>query len=167
MLGGVEAGAALVAEVDPIVLVCDVAVAPSLDYGSRMERALLSTKHWLMEADAENRVVWLRRLPLPFASISEIASANEAVIQRIEAAHARWGVIVDLRRAPSRNDPAFESAMRGLRAAVAAGFARTALLLATQAGVLQVSRLAREDGSMSFVTTAEEMALEFARGAPS
>lgn len=131
-----------------------------------MKRGLLSTEHWLMEADPDDRIVWLHRLPVPFASISEIMCANDAVIRKLDAAYASWGVVVDLRRAPPRNDPAFENAMRGLRAAVAASFARTALLLATQAGVLQVSRITREDGSASFATTVEAAALEFARGAP-
>lgn len=143
-----------------------VADARPLDYVTGVRHVLLSSEHWLMEADPDDRVVWLSRLPAPFASLAEIARANDAVIRRLDAAYASWGLIVDLRRAPPRNDPEFENAMRGLRAAVAASFARTALLLATQAGVLQVSRITREDGSASFATTTEAAALEFARGAP-
>ena len=67
-------------------------------------------------------------------------------------------------QAPPRNDPAFESAMRGLRAAVEVSFARIAVLLGTQVGVLQVQRITREDSAKSYATVSREAALRFARG---
>jgi hypothetical protein len=129
-------------------------------------KTLLSSAHWLMEEDAPFRVVWLRRLPLPFASIRELTAANEDVIQQMVARHRAWGVVVDMRTAPSRNDPGFEAAMRGLRSSVETHFARTAVLLATLVGKLQVDRLTRNDGAASFATTDEAIALRFARGEP-
>jgi hypothetical protein len=69
-------------------------------------------------------------------------------------------------QAPPRNDPAFESAMRGLRDAVEVRFARTAVLLESAVGLLQVSRLTREDGAETFATQSEAAALRFARGQP-
>jgi hypothetical protein len=125
---------------------------------------LLASTHWLMEEDSAHRVVWLRRLPVPFTSIGEITAANHAVIQRILPRHRTAGVVVDMRAAPPRNDPAFESAMRGLRSNVETRFARTAVLLATQVGMLQVNRITREDGATSFATTSEQAAFRFAQG---
>lgn len=127
--------------------------------------ALLQTTHWLMEAEPDERVVWLRRLPVAFASVAEIGNANVEVIDRITSEHASFGLVVDMRRAPARNDPEFEQAMRALREAVETRFRRTALLLATQAGVLQVQRLTREDGSSTFATMSEAAALAYASGA--
>lgn len=126
--------------------------------------ALLQTTHWLMEAEPDERVVWLRRSPLAFASVAEVSDANVEVIEQITSEHASFGLVVDMRRAPARNDPEFEQAMRALREAVEARFQRTALLLATQAGVLQVQRLTREDGSSTFATMSESAAHAFATG---
>jgi hypothetical protein len=128
---------------------------------------LLASRHWQMEEDSVQGVVWLRRSALPFASIGDITAANAAVVRKIEPRHRSAGVVVDMRAAPSRNDPGFEAAMRGLRSNVEKGFARTAVLLATQVGKLQVNRIAREEGAASFATTDEQAALRFARdGSP-
>jgi hypothetical protein len=120
--------------------------------------------YWTLEEDPGDRVVALRRTSTPFASVDEIGSANRDIVARIRAEHRRWGVVVDMRRAPRRNDPAFEAAMRGLREAVEASFARTAVLLQTAVGVLQVTRLTREDGTGTFATQDEPAAFRFARG---
>lgn len=129
-----------------------------------MNRVLLSSPHWLMESDAASHLVWLRRSPVAFGSIVELTAANEAVVSKFLDQYESWSVVVDMRLAPSRNDPAFEAAMHGLRSAIEARFARTAVLLATQVGMLQVNRLTREDGAKSFATTDEVAALRFARG---
>ena len=131
-----------------------------------MKAKLIASAHWVMEEDQEQKVVLLRRLALPFASLGELSSANQEVVQLIRPEHRTWGIVVDMRQARSRNDPSFESAMRGLRDAVEARFARTAVLLGTAVGLLQVTRLAREDGATSLATQSETEALRFARGQP-
>lgn len=131
-----------------------------------MKNNLLRITHWVMDEDRDHRIVWLERTPLPFGSIDEVTLANGQVVQQLAPHHRQWGIVVDMAHAPSRNDPAFESAMRGLRASVEASFARTAVLLGTQVGVLQVKRLAREDSAKSYATVSREAALRFARGLP-
>jgi hypothetical protein len=129
-----------------------------------VKTTLLASTHWLMEDHVDQRVVWLVRRPVAFASLQEIGSANAAVVRQIQAQHRSAGVVVDMRQAPSRNDTGFEKAMQGLRAQVEARFARTAVLLATQVGILQVKRITHADGATSFATTDEAAALRFARG---
>jgi hypothetical protein len=131
-----------------------------------VKTTLLESAHWLMEDDASRRVVWLRRTGLSFGSVLEVVAANDQIILKLAPHHRHWGVVVDMRHAPSRNDPAFEAAMHGLRAAVEARFARTAVLLGTAVGMLQVNRLTRADGATSFATRDEAAALRFARGEP-
>lgn len=140
--------------------------APSIPAEPPMRTQLLASAHWFMEEDRDSRVVWLRRLAMPFGCIEEITSANQQVVSRIRPEHREWGIVVDMRHAPRRNDPTFEAAMRGLRDAVQVRFARTAVLLETAVGLLQVTRLTREDGSSSFATQSEAAALRFARGQP-
>lgn len=129
-----------------------------------MKTHLLSVTHWVMDEDRDHRIVWLERTPVPFGSIDEVTLANEQVVQKFAPHHRQWGIVVDMAHAPSRNDAAFESAMHGLRASVEASFARTAVLLGTQVGVLQVKRLTREDSAKSYATVSREAALRFARG---
>jgi len=131
-----------------------------------MKYKLLSSAHWFMEESIAQRVVMLRRTALPFGSLDELSSANQEVVRLIRPEHRAWGIVVDMRQAPPRNDPSFESAMRGLRDAVEERFARTAVLLGTAVGLLQVTRLAREDGATSLATQSEAEALRFARGEP-
>jgi hypothetical protein len=125
---------------------------------------VLASAHWVMEEDTDARLVWLRRTAAPFQSPDEVTSANAQIVQRLHPHHQHWGVIVDMRRARSRNDAAFEQAMLGLRSAVESSFARTAVLLGTAVGMLQVNRLTREDGATSFATMSEAAAERFARG---
>jgi hypothetical protein len=131
-----------------------------------MRAQLITSAHWLMEEDRLNKVVFLRRMALPFGSMEELTSANQQVVRQIRPEHREWGIVVDMRQAPPRNDPSFESAMRGLRDAVEVRFARTAVLLETAVGLLQVTRLTREDGATTFATQSEAAAVRFARGQP-
>jgi hypothetical protein len=129
-----------------------------------VKTTLLSSTYWLMAEDVDQRVVWLVRRAVAFASLAEITSANAAVVRKILPQHRSAGVLVDMRQAPSRNDTGFEQAMQGLRTQVEARFARTAVLLATQVGLLQVNRITRADHATTFATTDEAAALRFARG---
>ena len=129
-----------------------------------MKTRLLASDHWLMEEDRQDRVIVLCRTAVPFGSVEDITHANKQVVSRIRREHESWGVVVDMRVAPKRNDAAFENAMRGLRDAVEARFAQTAVLLETAIGILQVTRITREDGTGAFATQDEKAALRYARG---
>jgi sulfite reductase (NADPH) flavoprotein alpha-component len=127
-------------------------------------KTLISNQHWTMEEDRDNRVVVLRRTGVPFASVAEIVGRNRDVIAKILPEYGEWGVVVDMRYAPARNDPEFENAMRSLRARIGERFARVAVLLESAAGVLQVNRLGRDEGQRTFATMSENAALKFAIG---
>lgn len=130
----------------------------------RNVRTLHASAHWNMEEDVTARVVVLRRSSLPFASIEQVVAENDAAIACVRPDHADFGIVVDMRQAPSRNDPAFESAMRRLRDVAEQRFARLAVLLESAIGVLQAARLERSDGGEYLVTTSENGAMKYARG---
>ncbi len=125
---------------------------------------LLCTRYWFVEESAVEQVVVLRRTPLPFDSLEALVAENASVIATIRGDHLAYGLVVDMRQAPPRNDPEFEDAMRTLRETVAAGFARYAVLLESSAGVLQVNRLGRGEGQRVFATMSESAAMTFAKG---
>jgi serine/threonine-protein kinase len=125
---------------------------------------VLSNDYWLMQVDDASRVVHLRRNTVAFESIDTLIVQNQDVIARIRPYHADWGVVVDMRLAPARNDAEFEDAMRYLRKELNRRFARISVLVSSAAGMLQVTRLDRSDGKPTFVTQSEEAAVQFARG---
>lgn len=127
-------------------------------------QVLLSTDFWRMEEDSSLRLVFLKRTSTKFLDINLLKQQNGAVISQIRTTHKSFGIVVDMREAPMRNDPEFESAMETLRSAIRSGYARTAVLISTGVGVLQINRLTREDGSQTFATRSEVDAVEFARG---
>jgi sulfite reductase alpha subunit-like flavoprotein/gamma-glutamylcyclotransferase (GGCT)/AIG2-like uncharacterized protein YtfP len=127
-------------------------------------RTLHSSPHWTMEEDPTGGLVILRRSAVPFDSISQIISANDEAIACVRDEHARFGIVVDMRQAPSRNDAAFETAMRKLREVTEDRFARLSLLLESPTGILQANRLERKDGGEYLVTTSESGAMKYARG---
>ena len=117
-----------------------------------------------MEEDSSSKLVFLKRTSTKFLDIKLLKQQNGAVISQIRTTHKSFGIVVDMREAPMRNDPEFESAMETLRSAIRSGYARTAVLTSTGVGVLQINRLTREDGSQTFATRSEVDAVEFARG---
>lgn len=127
---------------------------------------VLSTDHWTLEEDVQARVVVLRRTGTPFADVDDIVRANDQAMACFRAEHRTWGVVVDMRHAPRRNDAEFENAMRHLRDRIGKSFARVALVLESAAGVLQVNRIARDEGASdkTFATLSEPAATRFARG---
>lgn len=144
--------------------VVGTALPPALPSDRSLGTAtLFASRHWVVEEEPARGLVMLRRTPVPFASLDELVAQNDSVMACIRAEHASYGVVVDMRQAPQRNDPDFENAMRKLRETMHERFARLAVLLQSNVGVLQVSRIARGDGDTSFVTMSEGAAIRFAR----
>ena len=126
-------------------------------------RSILSTTYWEMLEDDVRRVVLLRRSAVPVESLTELVDQNAQVIAQMQAEHREWGIVVDMRQAPSRNDPEFEGAMSKLRTRVSEAYARVALLVTSTAGMLQVNRLARQEGSTQWASQSEDAAIRFAQ----
>lgn len=142
-----------------------VSVRPSVRSDAEIGlRILMANEHYILEEEESHRTCTLRRTPVPFKSIDEILQSNDSVLEQLRPYHAGYGVIVDMRQAPQRNDPSFENAMARLRNRITEVFARVAVLLDTSVGVLQVDRLGRAEGGKTFATQSESAAARFARG---
>ena len=111
-----------------------------------------------------DRAVMLRRSATPTVDLADLVAANEQIIARLPPGTAYSGAVVDTRQAPPRNDVAFETAMRRMREHVCRTYARVAVIVVSAAGVLQVSRLGRDDEARTLVTHDEDAALRFAMG---
>jgi hypothetical protein len=69
-----------------------------------------------------------------------------------------WVILFDARKGPMRNDPAFEQASRPL-GALMQGFKRSAVLVGTATGLLQMKRLGRQGESELHVFDDEAQAM--------
>jgi hypothetical protein len=99
------------------------------------------------DIELRGTVVLCRRTARPYLRLQEI-DESYAAVQDAYAELDRSGksLLVDLRAARGRNDPAFESVMSKHRRAQLVGFARAALLVRSRVGQMQVERHMREDG---------------------
>jgi sulfite reductase (NADPH) flavoprotein alpha-component len=127
-------------------------------------RRLHESEFWVLDEFPEQRIAVLHRTPLPAASLPALATDNDALITKLREEHRAYGIVVDTREAPLRNDKAFEETMAKFRLELTAHFARTAVLLESALGELQVTRLERDEGRTTFVTRSVSAAFRFAAG---
>jgi hypothetical protein len=127
-------------------------------------RRLHTGHHWTLDEHPADRLVVLRRTPVPVASLGALAEENERVLGLLTPPHRAFGLVVDRRQARLRNDAGFERAMAKLRHALTGHFRRTAVLLESNIGELQVSRIERDERRNAIATRSESTAFKFARG---
>ena len=86
------------------------------------------------------------RSPLPYPSIAEMQHGFMQLLERLHSLKPqRAALLVDMRLAPARNDPAFEEAQAQLRQRMLSHFDRLATLVASTTGLLHVQRFSRQD----------------------
>jgi sulfite reductase (NADPH) flavoprotein alpha-component len=127
-------------------------------------RRLHESEFWLLEEFPEQRIAVLHRTPLPAVSLVALAADNDALLATLREDHCDFGLVVDTREAPLRNDKAFEETMARLRTELTSRFQRTAVLLDSPLGELQVTRLERDEGRNTFITRSVSAAFRFAAG---
>jgi sulfite reductase alpha subunit-like flavoprotein len=127
-------------------------------------RRLHDSEFWLLEEFPEQQIAVLHRTPLPASSLSALAADNDALLAVLRDDHRNFGLVVDTREAPLRNDKAFEQTMAKLRIELTSHFQRAAVLLDSALGELQVSRLERDEGRKTLVTRSVSAAFRFAAG---
>src|SRR5262249_25431969 len=119
---------------------------------------LHSGKYWTFEEDAERGLAILLRTPRAVSSLADLIAENEAVLTCLKGVPSGYGLGVDTRQAPLRNDADFEDAMARLRSGLTGHFRRTAVLLESNLGELQVTRLERDERRYALATRSESTA---------
>jgi sulfite reductase alpha subunit-like flavoprotein/cytochrome b involved in lipid metabolism len=128
-------------------------------------RRLHDSEFWVLEEFPEQHIAVLYRTPLPAPSLVALAADNEALLSALREEHRGFGLVVDTRQAPLRNDKDFEATMARLRVEITSHFKRSAVLLETSLGELQAQRLERDEGRNTLVTRSVSAAFRFAAGA--
>jgi hypothetical protein len=97
-----------------------------------------------MRIDRARRLVRLTRTAevVPLEQFAEIMApiSDPTMPER----RAEYGLLLDMRLAPPRNDPRFELAVKEYLPRMFAGFGRIAILVKSAVGELQVQRTSRE-----------------------
>jgi hypothetical protein len=104
----------------------------------------------------------LERTSQTFADLKEMDRVLVELLDILERQRPR-ALLIDLRSAPARNDPEFESKFAEHRVRMSQAAKESALLVRTQAGKLQVGRLARTDRVDLVLFEDERRALEWLR----
>lgn len=108
---------------------------------------LVSNRIWDLKVDPLCRVVYLTRTPERCAVQGEALTSMdevESALRQITPLH--YGLLLDLRAAPVKNDPEFERMTQRYRRKIVSAFPRCAVLTATLLGKLQLERLSRDEG---------------------
>jgi len=111
--------------------------------------------------DDARRLLQRGRTARPFETIAEAQEAYESMLRAIDRIDRPTHVLlVDMRLAPPRNDPAFEQLVARYYPRLYSGYPRIAVIAKTQAGRLQITRVAQAAGYdvRTFMTEAEARA---------
>lgn len=120
--------------------------------------------HWTFEENSEQKLAVLRRTPFAAGSLVALSEENERVLACLLPRHREYGLVVDTRQARMRNDGGFEDTMARLRLELTSHFRRTAVLLESSIGELQVNRIERDERRDAIATRSESAAFKFAQG---
>lgn len=121
---------------------------------------LLRGRHFHVDVDAETRLVRATRTALPFASVDEMQRAHKELLRAV-ARLADHALLLDVRLAPARSDPEYETGLASLRRQITERFPRVAVLVKSAVGGLHARRLARADGVTMRIFQDEAAALEY------
>jgi hypothetical protein len=128
-------------------------------------RRLYTTRHWLFEEKREQKLLVLQRTPVAWPSLTQLREENHALLALLREEQRPYGLLVDMRQAPIRNDADFEGAMADLRNQLTTHFQRVSILLESNLGELQVTRIERDERRQGTITTrSESAALKFLAG---
>lgn len=122
-------------------------------------RVLLDSELLRVEHDPEKRLLVLRRtaVRIPDSDGDPLEPMRLALLG-IDRAHT--ALLVDMRAPPIRNDDTMDRIVTGFQEIIR-GFRRTAILVRTATGKLQISRTAREGNTAAVAFTDESKALAF------
>ena len=122
---------------------------------------LYSSEYYEYGLYLQRGVAILERSATSFSDSQAVLSEGIRLVEHFPAA-AKFGLIVDMRAAPTSTDPHFELAQRPLRLAITRRFAPVVVLVSTSVGELQVNRIHQGDGAAHRVTRSDVIAWKLA-----
>lgn len=125
-------------------------------------KTLFQDSYVTVSLDESQKLIRFVRSSTPFPDLDAPRRTYEPLIAMFnKMGRQNYSILTDIRRAPGRNDPAFETLMLDLRTRVQLGFARRGTLVATAVGAMQVRRLTKEDGLERMISSDEADLLRY------
>jgi hypothetical protein len=130
------------------------------------ERSIFEDAYCAVTYDPDKKLIWYRRKPTQYPSNEVAAKAvtDAKTAMPVTGTLAHHVFMMDVREGPMRSDPGFEAAMRSSGPNIGAQFKRSAVLVKTAVGKLQMTRLLSEQKSPSVVFDDEAKALAWLLG---
>ena len=117
--------------------------------------------HFQLETHADRQLVKLIRSEEPFHSVAEMIAVLDEIFAAVEGIDGKaYGLFVDNRKGPSRDDPAFQKAFRSFRVRLDERFARVGVVLASEQSVKNLDEAGRSPNVRAY--TDEEHAIRWA-----
>ncbi len=110
------------------------------------------------------QLVWIIRTGTPFTDVQVASRDFQLATEAMPKDLSKLRLLVDVRRVIGRNDPQFEDMFDQFRRQIFVGFARSAILVKSAIGRLQIQRLGREIGIATNVFHEPAEALAFLAG---
>ena len=103
---------------------------------------MVRTPQWILEREVGASYFRLRRTATPIEDLGDLPAQMEKFKKIFGGVDTkRLGLLIDLRDGPMRNDPKWERTFRPWQQMIFTSFGRTAILVKTPAGKLQMSRI--------------------------
>ena len=123
---------------------------------------IFENQHWALLRVRPQLILIVRRTGVPYESAEEVKSSFAELEEALsEYNRKHFGLLVDLRSAPQRNDPEYEEMVRPTVPRVHAGFLRNAIMVRMAVGALQIKRHAKGDVIERLITSSEAEALDY------
>jgi len=107
------------------------------------------TIFWKIATEREHHMVRLYRTAAPYVEMADINASFVHIDRALTGIDRRsWRLLIDLREGPRRNDAEFETTMDRYRKGLVTSFRRTAIVVKSATGLLQVKRHMHEDGAL-------------------
>src|SRR5690242_1079772 len=103
--------------------------------------ATLRNAHFDLSTDGALRLVKLVRSEEPFHSVREMITVLDEIFHTVsDLDGSTYGLFIDNRKGPARNDPSFQNAFRSFRLRLDERFARVGVVLASDESVKQLEQ---------------------------
>ncbi len=114
---------------------------------------VLDATHIVVEALPKPRVLVVTRKKTRPKTAEDLRANFVEALAMVDGNYNGWGLVLDMRNAPGRNEAAFETGMTDLRVRLRELFFASVTVMGSAVGTLQAERLAREEGYEAAITT--------------
>jgi hypothetical protein len=123
---------------------------------------LWDSTHFSMSYRVGDNILVLKRKSQPIESLRDYQRECTHLMELMRDNANVRGIVIDMRDAQARQDPAYERATHDFSEFTFATYRRVAMLFRSVAGALQMRRFAGDRGDQLLSTTVEGEALAFA-----